>query len=57
MNIHQNYRSKKELTVNRLMAVYGNAKYQKNYNKATYGPNGKIKGSQDLEDLTSDKYQ
>ena len=39
------------------MAVYGGSKYQKNYNKATYGPNGKIKGSQDLEDLTSDKYQ
>jgi hypothetical protein len=39
------------------MAVYGGAKYQKNYNKATYGSNGKIKGSQDLEDLTSDKYQ
>lgn len=29
----------------------------KSYPKASYGANGRIKGSQDLEDLTSDKYQ
>ena len=38
--------------------AYGHPnRYNKTYSKAKYGPNGKIKGSQDLEDLTSDKYQ